>query len=368
MKKMISYFLIIAGIITTTQNLYSQNHHNLKNDTMKIDYQRIYSSCLDGDVKTALEVLELTGSENLTEKDSEFKTKFESRFKNEFDESDFMESRKSQISGLLEIYRNYWRLSLLDNSKKYDTLLFQGVANFLAENISPEQEVEANQESLDIYLKKYIESFGLHTTGFGKTGKYFDLLVWASEEDTTYTFSLHNEQTSADVVFMDNFITLGWEEYATLDRLYPGGWATKKSLYCVRKAYDLNSEEFKISYLAHESRHFADYKIFPKLMSADLEYRAKLTELSMAKETVYKTIEFFINNSNYESENGHSVANYCVIRDLSEVIFKIEFEKDITRWKEISIEQINKDAYDLLEANTESLMKLGPDVEKYIKK
>ncbi len=200
-----------------------------------------------------------------------------------------------------------------------------------------------------------------------KPGKYFDLLVWASEKDTTYSFSLHNEQTSAEVVFMDDFVTLGWEEYATLDRYYPGGWATKKALYCVRKVYDLNSEGFKISYLAHESRHFADYKIFPKLKSADLEYRAKLTELSMAQKTLYKTIEFFINNSNYESENGHSVANYCVIRDLSKVIFKNEFEKDISKWKEISVEQINKAAYDLLEANTESLMKQGTDVRKYIK-
>ena len=42
-----------------------------------------------------------------------------------------------------------------------------------------------------------------------------------------------------------------------------------------------------ISYLAHESRHFEDYQLFPKLKSADLEYRAKLTELSMANETLY---------------------------------------------------------------------------------
>lgn len=365
MKKTILLFLVIAGVIAITRDLYSQN---IQNDNMTIDYKKIYFSCLDGDVKTALAALEFTDLKNLTEKDSDFKTKFEKRFKNEIDESDFLESRKSPISDLLEIYRNYWRAALLDNSKNYDTLLFQNVVDFLTDIYLPSGKLIDNEDSLDIYLKKYIESFGLHTTGFGKTGKYFDLLVWSTEKDTTYTFSLHNEETKAEVVFMDNFITLGWEEYATLDRYYPGGWATKKALYCVRKAYDLDSEEFMISYLAHESRHFADYKIFPKLMSADLEYRAKLTELSMAQQTLYKSIEFFINNSNYESENGHSVANYCVIRDLSEVIFKIEFEKDINKWKEISIEQINKAAYDLLKENTESLMKLGPDVEKYIKK
>ena len=103
-------------------------------------------------------------------------------------------------------------------------------------------------------------------------------------------------------------------------------------------------------------------------MSADLEYRAKLTELSMQQKTLYKSIEFFINNSNYYSENGHSVANYCVVRDLSKVLFKIEFEKDINKWKELSIDQINKTAYALLSANTKSLKKQGADVEKYIKK
>lgn len=365
MKILNLLFPVIAVIITLSGNLYSQN---TQIDSMTIDYKKIYSSCLDGDVKTALSALELTDIKNLSEKDSEFKAKFESRFKNETDGSDYLESRKSQISDLLKIYRDYWRTALLDNSKNYDTLIFQNVSKFLSDNYLPPGGLIDNEDSLDVYLKKYIGSFGLHTTGYGKTGKYFDLLVWTTENDTTYTFSLHNEETKADVVFMEDFITLGWEEYATLDRYYPGGWATKNALYCVRKAYDTESENFKISYLAHESRHFADYKIFPKLMSADLEYRAKLTELSMAQKTLYKTIEFFINNSNYESDNGHSVANYCVIRDLSGILFKNEFEKDIEKWKEISTEHIHKAAYDLLKENTESLMKEGTDVEKYIKK
>ncbi len=170
MKKTILHFLIIAGVIAITRNLHSQNNPN---DSMKIDYKKIYSYCLDGDVKTALAALEFTDLTKLSEKDSEFKTKFESRFKNEFDESDFLESRKSAITDLLEIYRNYWRVSLLDNSKNYDTLLFQNVANFLTDNSLTAGTLIANEDSLDIYLKKYIESFGLHTAGFGKTGKVF---------------------------------------------------------------------------------------------------------------------------------------------------------------------------------------------------
>jgi hypothetical protein len=167
---------------------------------------------------------------------------------------------------------------------------------------------------------------------------------------------------------MDDFITVGWEEYATLGIAYPGGWSTREALFCVRKAYDLKSEDFLISYLCHEGRHFMDYKLFPRLTSADLEYRAKLTELSLLKEELIETIELFINNANYESENGHSVANYCVIRDLSKALFKVDFEKDINKWKEVNAGKINKTAYDVLEANTLALKKQGAGVEKYIKK
>jgi len=344
---------------------YSQNSQN---DSVEIDYKKIYSYGLDGDVRSGLSLLEFIDVNKLTAKDLKFKTDFENRFKYTNDESDFLESHKSSISELLEIYHKYWRTALLDNSKNYDTLIKKNVADFLTEKYPQAPGFKVNEDSIDVYVKKYIESFGLHTTGFGKTGKYFDLLVWGLEKDTTYTFLLHKEKTSVEVVFMDDFVTFGWEEYATLGRYYPGGWSTKKALYCVKKAYDLKSENFLIGYLAHESRHFEDYKIFPKLMSADLEYRAKLTELSMQQKTLHKSIEFFINNSNYESENGHSVANYCVIRDLSKVLFKIEFEKDINKWKEISIKQINKTAYDLLKANTKSLIKQGADVEKFIKK
>jgi hypothetical protein len=99
-----------------------------------------------------------------------------------------------------------------------------------------------------------------------------------------------------------------------------------------------------------------------------LEYGAKLTELSLLKKTLYEITENFIDNANYESDNGHSVADYCVIRDLSKVLFKVEFEKDISRWKKLSTEKINKSAYDILKANTKALKKQGAGVEKYIKK
>lgn len=335
-------------------------------DSVKYDYRKIYSYCLDADVKPALLLVD-NNSKNISQKDSDFKTKLESRFKYPEDKSNFLESRKSSIDELLKIYHSYWRKSLLDNSVNNDSAFMNELCGYLRANYTPAGKLILNDDSIDLYLNHYIKSLGLHTTGYSKTGRLFDLLVWKTEKDTTYTFTLHNEKTSSRVILMDNFITLGWEEYATLDKYYPGGWATKEALYCVAKGYDLNSEDFMISYLAHESRHFADYKLFPKLVSADLEYRAKLTELSMAHKTLYQIIEFFISNSNYDSDNGHSVANYCAIRDLSKVLFKVDFEKDIQKWKSISQEKINSAAFEVLRTNTKALNSKGSSVEKFIK-
>jgi hypothetical protein len=311
---LIAFFILISTLI---------NPLKAQNDSSKLDTKAIYALCLDGDVTAAFPLFDGIKNKKISNVDLALKTEFDKRFKGEFDESEYLKNKKSDIDPLLKVYHNYWRKAVLDAKTNYDSLLIKDVYNFLKNNYLPAQQLTMNDDSIDTYLIKFVESKGLHTTGTGKTGRLFDLLVWKTEKDTVYNFTLNGEKTSANVVFMDDFITLGWEEYATIDRYYPAGWATKKALFCVRKAYDLNSEDFLISYLGHESRHFADYKLFPNLKSADLEYRAKLVELAMAKTTLYELIETFITNANYDSDNGHSVANYCAIRDVSKVLFKV---------------------------------------------
>ena len=59
-----------------------------------------------------------------------------------------------------------------------------------------------------------------------------------------------------------------------------GGWAKEDGLYCLCRHYDLDSERYKLSFLKHEARHFADYELYPELQPSDMEYRSKLTELA----------------------------------------------------------------------------------------
>jgi len=336
-------------------------------DSVRFNRNKIYSLALDGEIRKALTFLMVSDSTSIPEKEWEFKIKFESRFHYLEDKSGYAEEHRSPIDSLLKIYSDYWRQAFLFPEYDNDSLLMNTLAAFLGGNFGEKYSEIRDDDNLNIYLKKYVNSKGLQTTGFGRTGKYLDLLVWRTMYDTLYKFNLFSDTINVKVVFMDGFVTLGWEEYATFGTYYPGGWADSSALYCVKPAYDLSSENFLVSYLAHEGRHYSDYEYFPKLSGADLEYRAKLTELSLAETSLFKLLKFFIENANFESDNSHSVANYCVVRDLSRAIFSNDFENDIEKWKGIDTRRINEASYSILSKNTEELRKLGINVQDYIK-
>jgi hypothetical protein len=366
---------MLPGLIKSALALYLLFYMNnisaseLQSDSIALDTKKIYALALDGNINNVLQLISDPDNSTLSEAEYKLKTGFENRFKFPEDQSNYLEEKKSGVDELLLIYRNYWRSALLARSLDNDSVLKSELIVFFNRkfNASDSQEVSID-ESLDQFVKKYVSDAGLFTTGFGKTGKFYDLLIWKTQEDTSYEFPIHEEIVASRVVFMDDFVTLGWQEYATLGRHYPGGWANTDALFCVKKAYDLNSENFLVSYLAHEGRHFSDYKLFPDLSGADLEYRAKLTELSLAKETLYNVIEFFIKNGNRESDNAHALANYFVIKDLSRQIFQSDYESDIEKWKQVGVEMINNESYSLLNFNTGELNKLGKETKGLIKK
>lgn len=336
-------------------------------DSVKLDRQKIFAFALDGEIKKALQLLEVPDTNLLGERDRGIKRNFENRFLRDDDLSGYADSHKSQIDSLLALFVSYWRASFLHPETPADSAFGKSLAEFLSLRLNTAAERIMNEDSLSACLLRYIKSKNLLSTGFGRTGKFLDLLVWRTQYDTLYNFCIHDDTVSVKVVFMDGFVTLGWEEYATFGISYPGGWADSTGLYCVKSAYDLQSENFLVSYLAHEGRHYKDYKLFPVLSGADLEYRAKLTELSLANKSIYDLLKFFINNANYESSNSHSVANYCAIRDLSRELFSADFEKDIEKWKTAGVDAINQAAYKILSGNTEALKKLGRNVKEYIK-
>ncbi len=345
MKRALISVFITLGI---NSGILGQNH----NDGLSL---KIYSFSLNGDVASALSYLTEQG-ENLTEEEKLFKEEFESRFKGDQDESDYMKRSDSPILELQIMFRDYWRKSLLNPGENYMAELGGRVVPFLMKNYPPIREMKFNRDSLGVYLSRYIQSEGLYTQEeVDVSGHLLDLMVWKNQSDTLYSFEIQEKKLTIKVRRMRDFITLGWREYATLGAHYPGGWATKEALYMVEKAYDINSEDFRVSFLAHEGMHHLDLIEFPDLENVELEYRAKLMELSLADSTMYPTIQFFINNSNPKSEIPHVLANRKLINDLSQVIFGKEFEDDIKAWKNIIKEKINKSATEILAKYSEQL-------------
>ncbi len=356
--------------LLTTLFIYIVSINNTKaqspsNDSTHFDYDKIYAYCLDGKVSPVIE--SIATSKKLSTKDLKFKTEFENRFKFEKDNSDFLEKNQSPLDDVLKIFQEYWRSQLLNPKDEFPQTLFNELKILVIE-----KKIQSNEEAITIdniqdYIAKYSNSLGYYTN-VGKTGNFFDIFIWKTQKDTIYNSSINNKNSQAKVIFLEDIVTMGWEEYASLGKYYPAGWATEEALFCVRSAYDLKSEDFLISYIAHESRHFEDYKLFPKLKnSKDLEYRAKLVELSLAKSTLYELLEWFSNNAVKDSESGHPFANYCVIRDLSKLLFKKEFENDINVWKKLSVKTINKAAIKQLEKNTQALNAIGKAVEAFVK-
>lgn len=344
-----------------------------RQDSIKLDRAKIYTYALDADVGSALLLLNVDSTKLLSTPNKELKENFEMRFKYDDDKSSYLEDRaKYGINNLLKIYIAYWRAALLHKEKNYDTLLGVSLLSFFQnkysiENLNVPDSLQS--DTLDYFVKKYVNEKGLQTTGFGRTGKLLDLLVWKTQNDSIFKFNLPDEELKVKVVLMTDFATHGWEEYATLGQYYPGGWATDDALYCAKEAYDMDSEIFLVSYLAHESRHFSDYKLFGKKLSgAELEYRAKLTELSLAKKIVQNLISFFRTNANNNSDNSHNIADYYVIRDLSIRLFKTDYEDDYKKWETLSADEINQASLSLLNENTEMLKKEGNDFKHFIPK
>lgn len=277
------------------------------------------------------------------------------------DEDFVFPTRDSTLINIMAIYLRHWGDVLLDSDTKEHEA---GLAYRISEHLRTHVPSLAGHkhgwtskkwnELLDAHLK----SLGCYAA-IGKTGPFYDLLLHMKETEVHYPVTTPEDTLEVKVIFMDSVISNGWEGYATAETYFPGGWATNEALFCHHDSYDLASEQFSISYLKHEGKHFADYKRFPKLESNDLEYRAKLVELGSATTTLYDLIRFFIRNSAYDANNAHAYANFCLIRDLSRVLFHSEREEDPAAWKRLPVETIQHAATELLLKNTRDLENAG---------
>jgi hypothetical protein len=330
---------------------------------------RIYAHALQGDVKQAIAALDSIPPRDLTKQHKQLRDEYHARFV-AGENPDPPAGSDSGAVGLLRIFQGYWRNSLMKASPDLvlEERLMAEVSGYFKQHYPPAAKLSLKQieEQIDTLYLGYLKSRGYHSTEPGKTGNLYDLLVWAEQEATDYKIELPGGIQNVRVVFMDKFLTLGWEEFATFGTSYPGGWTKSDALYCVKQAYEPDSEDFHVSYLTHEAQHFADNARYPRLQQPDLEYRAKLAELCKTDTLKDRLIKRFIVNALDDSTQAHSFADHCVIRDLSRKLFKSDYVTDLGLWKALKPGALNAAANELLLANSAALDK-QKDIERYIR-
>ena len=259
---------------------------------------------------------------------------------------------------LLSIYRQYWTFSMMGEfsssegmewlNKKVNNLLIYH--NYISYSKNKDEIMESPAAALAQQGVYSDSSF---------SSPWHDLLLWNTQESRSFVIELTDSQQAVNVVFMDDFYSLGWSEFATLGMTSTGGWAARDALYCVSWAWNQESENFQVSFLQHEGRHFADFDQFPELNIIDLEYRAKLTELAFASSTLPRILDKFTSNGSLNPDSPHAYANYQVTRDLYHALYDSEMPESGQPWQRIRSDEVNPAARALLDQHTRQLENEG---------
>ena len=355
-KKCVS--LILCATILFVCPLYAQT-----DNSNKLSQSRIIGLILNRQVSIILN--ELDSIKVPTDEEKNLKVAIEKRFKFKTDKSKNLNLGDNHLNELYQIYKGYWRKSLLDSNRNYDKSLSSDLCTFLKkEKLIPKSDNSyIDSLKLDSLIIHYIQNKGYHSLGYSKVQSLYDLIIWKTQKDSIYNVALVADTLDVKVCFMDTFLTLGWLGYASFESLGPGGWATKDGIFCVQNKYkDLTSEDFLFHYLKHETQHYSDKNKFPKLLETDLEYRAKLIELIYAKTSLLKTINEYIGEARQDQTTAHAFAAFCIIRDLSKELFGTDFENSSVKWDLIPKIQINNAAEKLYLRNTMMLNSIGKEV------
>jgi len=289
--------------------------------------------------------------------------RFERRFIERTDGLDLAPIQSRGVREIAELFQSYWVDALMQEAPlhvleerlkiRLDNMLIEhGFASALEDEDTLFENVEA--------LIRREGYFALS----GRTPPLLDLTIWTSNNRVVESVELTDGTYDVDLNYIDDFVSYGWSNFAAFGMASTGGWAKKDGLYCICRYYDLDSERFKLSFLKHEARHYADFGLYPELQPADLEYRGKLTELAYSEEGTYRLLEQFTKAANRVENAPHPLANWYVVEGLSELLPDGKWPADASAWESIPKEQIRQAARRLLQNHDNKLADMGPSTAK----
>ena len=259
------------------------------------------------------------------------------------------------LDSLVAAHRSYWVQAAMHPDQQEELEL--ELRNEIREILNPYPEPGGPESDLDIYerMVRAVRPHGFHLLS-DWSPPFRDLIVWQAEEREEYQVALTDGNEPVTVVFMSDFVSQGWSHFLSLSLLSTSGWAGEDALYCVSWAYDRDSPEFHVSYLQHEARHLADYRLYPGLAEEELEYRAKLTELAFAGTTATTLLAAFTADADGSGPGAHARANSRVARDMYREIFGGDLPAETVRWDVSPAFDVNPAARVLLERSSAGLV------------
>ena len=289
--------------------------------------------------------------------------RFERRFVERSDMLDLTRIESPVVREIAELFQSYWLDALMQTAPRDvleerlkgrldDMLIDHGFASALDD-----------EDTLFENIEEFIRREGYFAQS-GRTPPLLDLMIWTTNDMTVESVELTDGTYEVELNSIGDFVSYGWSSFAAFGMAGNGGWAKKDGLYCVCQHYDLNSERFKLSFLKHETRHYADFQLYPELQPADLEYRGKLTELAYSEEATYRLLEQFAKAANRVDNSPHPLANWYVVEGLSKHLMEGERPTDSSAWESVPKEEIRQAARRLLEEHDAMLATVDPKTAK----
>lgn len=268
---------------------------------------------LQADAARALRVLKARPASEFTGRDAEYRACMLKRF-DAPKPSQTDAATEGFAADVLRAFRLYWHGSLLDPATREANQA--ALARTLGGLLKHAGAKSETMDALEPRVLARLRADGYHAL-MGRTGPMRELMMWRKQESKLHRVKLPEGEHETRVEILDDFLTLGWADYATCGRRGAGGWATTDALFAVRPRYaSLDGEEFRVTFLGHETQHFADLKKYAPMESWELEYRAKLVELAQATETRARILAKFSEDQSDDPRSPHSYANKRVLAAL----------------------------------------------------
>lgn len=212
---------------------------------------------------------------------------------------------------------------------------------------------EANSMSLDdverTLLVPHFETAGLHFLG-GRTGEYYGPYIWRTAESRSYRVERPGGEQAYTVRLLDGFIMRSWMAYLSFDAVGTSGWADEDGVIsCVKVAYNLESETFRVSLLKHEAQHTRDLVEHPGMEQDLLEYRAKLVELIYTEQRNL-LVTFAAQTDPEDTQDAHTQAANRLVEAFTD---RLKLPKE--RLEKVGINEIQQTAKFLFAENERTL-------------